>query len=76
MNSRNGFVSLVVVSTAFLAACSSNLPVSSQNVPYFIGGRHVTIDDPDYLPRYACANGPVVCQRTSARLGSAECRCL
>jgi hypothetical protein len=50
--------------------------VSAQNTPYFIRGKHVTVDAA-YLDRYACANGlPLVCQRTSRFLSSpADCQC-
>lgn len=78
MNSRNGLVSLVVLSVAVLAACTTggSSTVLPQNAPYFIGMRYVTVDDTDYLDRYACANGtPIVCRRTSTRLGIAECAC-
>jgi hypothetical protein len=52
------------------------VPLAPEKVPYFLGSRPVTVDDADYLDRYACANGkPLICQRTSTRLSSAECKC-
>jgi hypothetical protein len=76
MNSRSGIVSLVVIFAAVQSACTSFTPVPPQGMPHFIGAKHVTIKDDDYLERYACANGkPMVCTRTSRVLGTSDCQC-
>lgn len=88
MNSRKGFLSVVMLSAALLSACTSigqssltrsSLTPSSlmlgSEVPYFISKTRVFIDA-DYIDRYACADGTLMtCERTSRISATAMCRC-
>jgi hypothetical protein len=88
MNSRKGFLPVVMLSAGLLGACTSigssgvTSPTGTQSsvmfggsVPYVVGKRRFLVDA-DYLDRYVCADGrPMVCVRSSRLATDLMCTC-